>query len=446
MKPNNSNQSPDQSAINENVATTSELSRRGFLAGSSAILATASALNFAPTALAQSAPTNAPAPSLEPLAPGPSKTAPPPIEKRAIGRPQPELQKGVPQPPAQRVGFAVVGLGNYALNQILPSFSQSKSAKLVALVSGNRDKAARIGADYGIETKNLYSYETFDQLRDNPQVQVIYVILPVGLHAEYAIRAAGLGKHVLCEKPMAPTVAECQQMIAAAKAANRQLMIGYRAQYEPFNQEAIRICRSGELGAISQITSDHGRQVDPSIPSDQWRLQKALAGGGALFDIGIYALNATRYLSGEEPTEISAMQWSPPDDPRFREVEANVAWTMRFPSGILASCTTSYNYQETKRFRVFAERGWLDLDPATDYYQHRMTIERPAPPDVAPKTLRQERQIPEGNQFALMLDHMAEVARTNTPSRTPGEEGLRDVRLMNLIYEAARSGRRIDAR
>ena len=207
--------------------------------------------------------------------------------------------------------------------------------------------------------------------------------------------------------------------------------------------EAIRIAQSGELGAMVSITSDHGRQVDPRLPSDQWRLKRALAGGGPLFDIGIYALNATRYLTGEEPVELQATQFTPPDDPRFKEVEGSVHWTMRFPSGVLTNCTTSYNYHETKRFRVFCERGWLNLDPATDYYKHRMTIEHSAPENNAAKSLTEERQIPEGNQFASMLDHMAECANQNKRPKTPGEEGLRDVRLMLAIYEAARTGNRL---
>ena len=368
----------------------------------------------------------------------------------ATAQPMPKLSDPAPLAPSQRVGFAVVGLGNFALNQIIPSFGECKKSKLVAVVSGDAAKANRVANDYGLAPGSVYNYDNFDTIRQNPNVKVVYVITPNSLHRPFVERAARAGKNVMCEKPFATNSADCRAMISACQAANVKLMIAYRAQYEPYNLEAIRICRSGELGKIVAISSDHGRPIDPSKPSDQWRLDKQLAGGGPLPDIGNYSLKAFRYLTGEEPTEISAMLYQPTDNPKFKEVEQSVAWTMRFPGGVLATCTSAYDYQETKRFRVFFERGWLELDPATDYYRHNMKISHPVPKrgqepgDVVEfESVTEDVPITPKNQFALQLDHMAECVLQNRTPKTPGEEGLRDVQLIETIYRAAREGRTI---
>ncbi len=347
----------------------------------------------------------------------------------------PAPSKEPPMPPAKKLGWAVVGLGKFATEQIIPSFGECKRSKLVALVSGERAKAERYASQYGVNPKNIYNYQNYDSIRNNPEVDVIYIILPNGLHADYTIRGLQALKHVMCEKPMANTVAECQAMIDAAKKRDRKLMIAYRAQYEPYNLAAIELSRSGKLGKLKSITSDHGRNLDPKDPADRWRMDKKLAGGGSLYDIGIYALQATRYITGEEPAEISAMLYSTPGDPRFREIEENVHFMLRFPSGVLANCTSSYGYSDTKRLQVFGADAVLELDPATDYYRHRLMIKR--------KSGSEEMNIPEQNQFALEMDHLSQSIMDNKQPKTPGEEGLQDVRLMNLIYEAARTGRTI---
>ncbi|MFN6570620.1 Gfo/Idh/MocA family oxidoreductase [Dendronalium sp. ChiSLP03b] len=340
-----------------------------------------------------------------------------------------------PLPPEKKLGWAVVGLGKFATQQIIPSFGECKRSKLVALVSGDRTKAERYAQQYGVNPKNIYNYQNYDSIRDNPEVDVIYVILPNGLHAEYSIRGAQAGKHIMCEKPMANTVEECQAMINAAKKSDRKLMIAYRCQYEPYNLTAIQIAQSGKLGKLKAIASDHGRNLDLKDPADRWRANKKLAGGGSLYDIGIYSLQAARYITGEEPQEISAMMYSTPGDPRFREVEENVNFVLRFPSGVLSNCTSSYGYSDTKRIQVFGSDATLELDPATDYYQHRLTIKR--------KNGNEEQNIEEKNQFALEIDHLSESIMQNKQPKTPGEEGLQDVRLMQLIYEAARTGKTI---
>ncbi|HEY2828139.1 MAG TPA: Gfo/Idh/MocA family oxidoreductase, partial [Pirellulales bacterium] len=231
------------------------------------------------------------------------------------------------------IGFALVGIGNLSMSQLLPAFAKCKVARPVALVSGHPDKAREQAEKYGISPKNIYNYENFDSIKDNPEIDVVYVVLPNSMHAEYTIRAAKAGKHVLCEKPMANTVADCQAMIDACSAANRKLMIGYRLRYEPMTQKAIALAQSADdMGDIKQITAEAGFNIrDP----DQWRLNRKLAGGGPLMDMGIYALNAVRYLSGQEPIEVSAVSYSTPGDPRFKEVEETIAFELRFKSGIV---------------------------------------------------------------------------------------------------------------
>ena len=349
-------------------------------------------------------------------------------------------------PPESRVGWAIVGLGDFGTKQIMPSFADCQYSRLVAFVSGDRAKAEKYAAQYGLNAKNIYDYKTFDQIRDNPEIDVVYIILPNGMHHEYTVRGFQAGKHVLCEKPMANTVKECEEMIAAGKKANKKLMIAYRAQYEPFNLAAIEMTRGGMLGKLKTIVADHGRNLNPQEKRDVWRMDKKLAGGGSLYDIGIYSLNAARYLTGEEPTEISAQIYTTPNDPRFKEIEENVNFTLKFPSGVLANCTSSYGYEEVKRYRVFGDKAWLELDPATDYYKHRMLVGRKNPAasaenKTAPKNIVEEPQIQEGNQFAAEMDHFSQAIQNNTTPKTPGEEGLRDVVLMQAIYRAAREGK-----
>jgi predicted dehydrogenase len=330
------------------------------------------------------------------------------------------------------VGFALVGIGSLSMNQLLPAFAKCKIARPVALVSGHPEKANQQAAKYGINPKNIYNYENFDTIKDNPDVDVIYVVLPNGMHAEYSIRAAKAGKHVLCEKPMANTVEECQSMIDACKATDRKLMIAYRLHYEPLTKKAIELCRSPEaVGTIKQITAEGGFNIgDPT----QWRLNKKLAGGGSLMDIGIYALNATRYLSGEEPTETIAQSYSTPGDVRFKEVEETISFQMKFPSGAVASCLSSYGFG-CNRFRVYGRRGQIEMEPYINYTGDRLfQIRGPS---------RQQLQIEPADHFALEMDHFSECVVNNKEPLTPGAEGLQDLKIMTAIYESARNGKAV---
>ncbi|WP_020473882.1 Gfo/Idh/MocA family protein [Zavarzinella formosa] len=333
-------------------------------------------------------------------------------------------------PPERKVGIAIVGLGKLAIEEVLPAFAHSKLTRVNALVSGHPDKAKRIAAAYGVETKRIYDYEHFERLADDPSVDAVYIILPNSMHAEYAIRALKAGKHVLCEKPMASNVSECEQMIGAAKEAKKKLMIAYRLRYEPFNTSAIALCRKRAFGELKKIEAAN----DQDVKAPNIRLSKALA-GGPVGDVGIYCLNATRYLTGEEPIEVTAFAHQPKSDPRFREVPESVAFNLRFPTGVLASCSCSFGTAENRRFRVVGTSGHLTLDNAFGYRGQEMSINL----GDGPKQLA----ITPANHFAAEMDHFAESVLQNTPVRTPGEEGLADMRVIEAIAESVRSGKTV---
>jgi len=337
-----------------------------------------------------------------------------------------------PDSRGKKLGWAIVGLGNLAIHEILPAFAKCEQCSVTALVSGHPDKANKLAQQYGVNPKNIYNYQNYDSIKDDPKVDIIYIVLPNGMHAEYTIRGFQAGKHVLTEKPMANTPDDCQKMIDAGRKAGRKLMVAYRCRYEPYNKEAIRIARSGELGPTQVILANNGwRITDP----DQWRLKKDLAGGGSMMDIGIYALQAARYLSGEEPTEINALIYTTPNDPRFKEVEENINFQLRFPSGILANCTSSYGYDSQSHYRVVGTKGWLEMEPATVYRGLRMRVHHDG--------VTEERSLPVLDHFALEMDHMSECVMQDKEPLTPGEEGLRDLEIIMAVYSAAKTGKTV---
>ena len=354
------------------------------------------------------------------------------MAQEAQGQPLPG-NPALPQPPGERLGWAIVGLGSYAINQVIPGFADARRSKMTAFVSGNPQKARDLGARYGVE--RLYDYGNYDSIAADPTIDCVYIVLPVGLHAEYSIRALEAGKHVLCEKPMASTSAECEAMIAAAKANDRQLGVGYRVHFEPHNREALRRIRAGEIGAMRYIQCDHGFNASLDYPPHKWRLEKALGGGGSMYDVGIYGINTSLMMLEEEPVEVSAAYAYPKDDPRFAEVEGGIDWRMRMPSGISVQGSSSYCYGPyASRQRYFGSEASIVMDPATTYYDNRLVIEGGGDP---------RREIGAGNsrdQFAAQLDGFSQAARENRPHLTPGEMGLRDLRLMEAMYRSADNG------
>ena len=331
---------------------------------------------------------------------------------------------------ADKVGFAIVGLGKLSLGQLIPGLRVAKHAKLAAVVSGKPDKARRVAAENGLPADAVYGYDDYDRIANDPRIQVVYIVLPNSMHAEYTIRALKAGKHVLCEKPMATTTADAEAMIAAAKAAKRHLMIAYRCHYEPQNLDVMRRLRGKSLGKVRQINTTMGRQADPSDPSDVWRLDGKMSGGGALGDMGVYGINAARYLLNEEPIAVQAWAQTDRNDPRFKETEDLINWQFRFPSGVIANGSTSFNYAPTMAFEAICEQGRLVADPAAFYGGNRLTVVeggQAKPPVPAPPS----------DQFAREMDWMADVVRGKAPMVSPGEEGLQDMRLMQAILESA---------
>jgi predicted dehydrogenase len=336
----------------------------------------------------------------------------------------------VPEAVARKAGWAVVGLGQLALEEVMPAFRECQLSRPVALVSGHPEKARKVADAYGLEPQNIYGYDNFDRLADNPAVDVVYIILPNSMHADYTTRALKAGKHVLCEKPMAVTVSECEQMIAAAQQANRKLMIAYRLHYEPFNRKVMELCTEKALGSVKIFSSSNCQNVTaPNI-----RLSATL-GGGPVGDIGIYSINAARYCTGEEPVEVTAVAHQPKDDPRFREVPESVAFTLRFPSGVLAQCDCSFGTAPSRRYSVHCDEGFIDMDPAFDYRGLRLSVTQGEE--------RAELLIGQVNHFAAEMDHFSDCVLNGKDPRTPGEEGLADMRVIAAIEEAARTGRAV---
>ena len=328
----------------------------------------------------------------------------------------------------RKIGYAVIGLGEIA-SHFMPGVRGSQHCQITGLVSGDRAKAERIAAEYNVPASSIYSYEDFDKIRDNKTVDAVYVALPNSMHAEYTIRAAKAGKHVLCEKPMAVSVKECEQMIAACRAAQVKLLIAYRLHYEPVTKKAIALVRSGAIGQVEVLESSFGFNSKPGV----WRLNRKLAGGGPLCDVGIYSLNAMRYLTGEEPAEFKAYCSVIDKDGRFTEVEENCSWTMRFPSGILASCTTSYGADMAGFFKVHGPKGWVSAEPAFAYDGLKLTAKYQGQAEE----FHMESDYKDPAQFGWEADALAECIVNGTEPATSGEEGLRDMRYIAEIYKSA---------
>ena len=349
--------------------------------------------------------------------------------------------EGIGEPPKpfavdKRIGFAIVGLGHLSIDELLPAFQETKRAKVVALVSGSPEKAEQIAAQYNIAEKNIYDYENFDELKDNEEVDAIYIVLPNALHREFTERGANAGKHILCEKPMATSAEDCEKMIAACKKANVKLMIAYRIQYEQYNRKVREIIQSEKFGKVKLIEGVNGQRQSKEW---QWRHDKKLAGGGALPDIGLYCLNTARFLLQEEPLEVSAQTFSTSDDPRFREIEENMLFQMRFPSGALVNSSTGYDYHQSKRYRVAMQTGWAEMSPAYSYEGLQLKVSENKTDGENTTQIVMKNQ----NQFAEEIDHFADCIMNDKQPFTPGEEGLQDQRIMEAIYEAAKNGKTI---
>jgi predicted dehydrogenase len=331
-------------------------------------------------------------------------------------------------PAAQKpVGFAVVGLGSIS-DIFMRACANSQTAKVTALVTGHpTEKGSKYATMYGIPKSSIYTYEQYERLADNKEVDAVYIGLPNSMHSEYTVRAARIGKHVLCEKPMAISSTECRTMIQECRTANVKLMIAYRVHYDPTWQQAMQIIDSGGIGDIQSFQGGFFNQQRAGT----WRLSRKLGGGGSVLDLGIYPLNAIRHLTREEPTSFTTVVSTHDFTGRFAEVEQSVEWTMKLPSGIIASCGCSYGQSGPSFFVINGDKGYLELQPAFLYDGVHM---------VGRGNGQQIDVLGTGKapfQFTLEAEHFADCIRHNKRPESSGEEGLKDMLAIEAIYRAA---------
>lgn len=325
-----------------------------------------------------------------------------------------------------KLGVALVGLGQYATGQLAPALQETNDCYLAGIVTGSKEKADKWKQKYAIPDKSIYDYNSFDTIKDNADIDIVYVVLPNSMHAEYVLRAAAAGKHVICEKPMALSVEDCDRMIAACKNAGKMLSIGYRLHFEPHNLEMARLGQQQVFGQVTKVNAGFGFVAAPGI----WRLDKKMAGGGPLQDLGIYCVQGACYTLGMEPIAVTAQEGVKHDAEKFKTVEESLTWQLEFPGGIIAEGKASYN-EDYNILRAEAEKGWFELSPAFDYE------------GLKGKTSDGKMELPNINQQAKQMDDFAQAIKQNRPSPVPGEMGRRDVRIIQAIYEAMNTGKRV---
>lgn len=326
----------------------------------------------------------------------------------------------------KKLGVALVGLGYYSTDLLAPALQETQNAYLAGIVTGTPQKAETWKARYDIPHENVYDYENFDDIASNDAIDVIYIVLPNSMHAEYSIRASRAGKHVICEKPMAMTVKECEEMIRAAEEAGRSLSIGYRTQYDPAVQHAMRIGQEQEYGLMRMVVAGAGFRIGNG---PHWKLT-AEYGGGALMDMGVYSIQGARYMTGEEPVSVTAQTFTTRPDV-FTEVDETTIIQMEFPSGALGNVHTSFGFG-MNYLQANADRGFVRLEPFQSYRNIRGTS---SDGPIEPAGV---------NQQAAQIDEDVYNAANGLPVRVPGLEGLNDMRVVEATRQSMRdSGRRV---
>ncbi|WP_114939081.1 Gfo/Idh/MocA family protein [Mucilaginibacter endophyticus] len=325
---------------------------------------------------------------------------------------------------------AILGLGGYG-GMVAEAMRSCTKAKFVGLISGTPSKIKTWQAKYGIPEKNCYNYQNFDNIKNNPDIDAVYVITPNGLHRDFVLRVAAAGKHAICEKPMAVNAKEGQEMVDACKKANVKLLVGYRMHFEPKTLEVIRMRQSGEFGKIRFFQGQCGFTIgDPT----QWRLNKQLAGGGSMMDIGIYAINGSRYMIGEEPIWVTAQE-TKTDPVKFKEgVDETIQFQFGFPSGAVASCLSTYNMNNLDRFFLDGDKGFAEMQPSTGYGP------------IRGRTHLGELNQPVTTHQTVQMDEMAEIIFNNKKPVVPvdGEEAVKDLKLIDAIYQAVKTGKKVE--
>lgn len=327
---------------------------------------------------------------------------------------------------------AIMGLGSYG-TRVAEAMRSCTKAKLVGVISGTPSKIIDWQARYDIPAKNCYNYNNFDNIKDNPDIDAVYVITPNGQHHDQVLRVAKAGKHVICEKPMAVNAAEGQEMVDACKKANVKLLVGYRMHFEPCTLEVIRMRNAGEFGKISFFQGLCGFTIgDPT----QWRLNKQLSGGGSMMDIGIYAINGSRYMTGEDPIWITAQE-TKTDHVKFKEgIDETIQFQFGFPNGAVASCLSSYNMNYLDRFFLDGEKGFAEMWPSTGYGP------------ILGRTNKGELTQPTTVHQTVQMDEMAAIIFEGKKPPVPidGDEAVKDLKLIDGIYLAAKTGKKVDVK
>ncbi len=328
----------------------------------------------------------------------------------------------------KKLNIALVALGRYA-GYLAEGIAISEYCNLAGIVTGTPSKAIEWKKKYNIPEKNIYNYQNFDEIINNATIDLVYIVLPNSMHKEYVLRSAKAGKHVIVEKPMAITAKDCEEMIQACNNAKVQLAVGYRLHYEPYNLEIKRLGQQKVFGQVRLIEVSLGYR---GSNANEWRLHKALSGGGPLMNVGIYCVQASRYVLGEEPIAVTAQFGPITNKNLFTEVEESITWQLFFASGAVATSSSSYN-ANIDRFYATADNGFFELSPAVSYGPFKG------------RTSNGELNFPEINQQAAQCDGIAKLIlqNKNLPNHITGEEGLKDMKIIEGIYKAANTGSKI---
>jgi len=329
-------------------------------------------------------------------------------------------------PKKDKLGIALVGLGYYSTDLLAPALQLTGKCYLAGIVTGTPAKAEAWKTKYNIPDKNIYNYQNFDQIANNPDIDIVYVVLPPSMHREFVVRAAKAGKHVFCEKPMAPSVADCEAMISACKTNKVKLAIGYRCQHDPNIQAVMKTVKDQKFGKVKMVNSAAG-YVDNR--TDHWKQNKKL-GGGVMGDMGVYALQGARLATGEEPISVFA-QASTTRPEIYKEVEETMMFMLDFPSGARAACQTSFGIN-MNYLQVNYEKGWLKMEPQSGYNGNKGSM--------SDGTII---NVPLKSQQAKQMDEDCMAIMNNTDLIAPGEEGLRDIRVVEAIYKSVASGKSV---
>lgn len=326
---------------------------------------------------------------------------------------------------SKKLGIALVGLGSYSTYQLAPSLQDTEHCYLAGIVTGTKEKEKIWQEKYNIPKANIYNYDNFDTIADNPDIDIIYVVLPNSMHADFSIRAAKAGKHVICEKPMAVSVAECDAIIAACKNANVKLGVGYRMQSDPYTKEVKKYVKENTFGKVLFVSSDAA--YISAGDSEQWRLNKSLSGGGALMNMGVYSIQTSIYGTGTNPISVSAQEFSTRPE-YFKDTDETITAQFEFPNGAMGHMFTSHN-ANGNRLKAHCSNGWFELDPAHSYG-----------PISGRTSNGNVISFPHQRQQALQMDDFAKHILTGATNVAPGEMGKRDMMIVEAIYKSISEG------